>query len=197
MRLLVSLLLSATLGSSQTITPFTLTEVSRNFDADGKLTSESRFLFAALQNGSIMSVDLDPKEPAARQIIDTARHQIILINPGFRSASEMPYNWSPPSFSGTCERRFYKILGTTVSVDKSPRSFSGVPVERVSLHSPNELSAEILMAPSLGCQMLQTTTTQNGRVVATGVSEDLRVGDPDPTLFEVPSGYRLTRVPIP
>ena len=36
-----------------------------------------------------------------------------------------------------------------------------------------------------------------GRVVATLVSENVKIGNPDPKLFDVPSGYRLVRMSIP
>lgn len=195
MRLLVCFLFGATLAPSQTITPFTLTEVSHRFDTEGKVISESRFLFAALENGSIMSVDLDTSGRGVRQIIDTARQQIILVNPSSRSASEMPYKWSP--VTSPCEQHFYSIVGATVSVDKSPRSIDDVSVQRISLGLPDGVSTDILVAPSLGCRVLQSTTTRKGRVVAALVSENLKVGNPDPTLFEVPSSYRLTRMSIP
>lgn len=195
MRLLVCFLFGLTLAPSQTITPFTLTEVSRRFDTEGKVISQSRFLFAALENGSIVAVDLDPSASGLRQIIDTARKQIILVNPSSRSASEMPYSWSPAT--SPCEQRFYSIVGASVSLDTFPRSMEGVPVQRISLGLGRGLSTEILVAPSLGCRVLQSTTLQNGRVVATRVSENVKIGNPDPSLFEVPPGYRLTRTSLP
>jgi hypothetical protein len=54
---------------------------------------------------------------------------------------------------------------------------------------------EIDMAPSLGCQMLRSATYRNGRVQQLHFAENLRIGDPDPSLFQVPPDYRIKRAP--
>jgi hypothetical protein len=56
MRIPAGLLLAVTSAFSQSTTPhpFSVTEVSRQFDAAGKLDSESRFLFATNRAGSIV-----------------------------------------------------------------------------------------------------------------------------------------------
>jgi hypothetical protein len=194
-RLLFGLLLFTTICLCQTYTPFTVTEVSRQFDTTGKLTSESRFLFAYRQDGSIVSVDHDPRARNLRQILDASKHQTLLIEPTSRSASQMPYNW-PPS-SGSCDARFHAIAGAVVSVDNSPRTVSGVPVQRVSAILPGGVLMEVLIAPDLACQMLESTISQNGRILSSLVSENLRIGNPDAALFKVPLDYRLTKLKIP
>ncbi len=125
MRILVGFLLAAVYSFSQaTITPFTLTDVSQRFDATGKLVSESRFLFAANRNGSIVAVDLDPTAGRTRQIIDVSTHRIIFIDPNSRSASEVPYYWPRIGSTNACEERFHSIRGAVVSVDRSAGSIS-------------------------------------------------------------------------
>jgi hypothetical protein len=194
MRLLVCVLFGVILSHSQTTTPFTLTEVSRQFDAAGKIKSESRFLVAGIENGSNVSVDLSPSAMGLRQIIDTARQRIILVNPSSGSASEMPYNWSPPS-SETCGQRFASTPGLTVLIDPSPKALHGLFVQQISLKFPSGASGEIVLAPSLGCRTLESTISREGRVLATVVSEDLKLGEPDLSLFEVPSSYRFAEYP--
>jgi hypothetical protein len=92
MRSLAGLFLGASLAFSQSVIPFSVVEVSRRFDAAGKLTSESRFLFAMNSDGSIASVDLSPGSGGARQVIDAAKHRSMVINPRSRSAAIMSYD---------------------------------------------------------------------------------------------------------
>src|SRR5690349_21255185 len=75
---------------------------------------------------------------------------------------EMPYKWSPAT--SPCEQRFYSIIGATVSVDKSPSRIDDVSVQRISMVLPDGVTTEILIAPSLGCRVLQSTTSRKGRV---------------------------------
>ena len=197
MRLLVCFLSGVGLISAQTITPYTLTEVSRSFDLQGNVKSESRFLFAALENGSIVAVDLNPSGMGNRQIIDTVNERLLLVDPSSRSASEMLYKWSGRAVSEPCGRRFHLIIGATVSVDESPMVVAGVPAQHISVSSPNRPAMDLLVAPSLGCRVLETTTLLNGKRLKTQTSENVKLGSPDPTLFEVPSDYKLSRTPIP
>lgn len=78
------LLAIVTSASSQGVTPYTVTEVSREFDAAGKVISESRFLFAVNRDGSIVSVDLDTAVGGS-QILDVVNGRNIVVNPKARS----------------------------------------------------------------------------------------------------------------
>lgn len=197
MRLLVCFLYWVALVSAQTIMPYTLTEISRSFDTRGNVKSESRFLFAALENGSIVAVDLNASGMGNRQIIDTANERILLVNPSSRSASEMPYKWYGRPGSGPCDRRFELIVGATVSVDESPTVVAGVPAQHVSVSLPNRSSMELFIAPSLGCRVLESTTLVKGKPVAARTSEMSSLAVRIRPLFEMPSGYKLSRTPIP
>src|SRR5262249_28114491 len=57
MRVIVGILLLAGFSLAQSVTPFSLIEVSRQFDQTGTLKSEARFFFAMNRDGSIVSVD--------------------------------------------------------------------------------------------------------------------------------------------
>ena len=115
MRLIAGLLLTAASAFSQPVSPFTVVEVSRQFDARGNLKSESRFLFAMNRDGSIVSVDLDPSAAQTRQIIDVINHRTITIDPTARSGIAMPFKSEP---TNACEERFYH-MGADVAVDRS------------------------------------------------------------------------------
>ena len=182
MRVLLGLLLVVAPSFAQSDTPFSLIEVSRQFDETGALKSETRFLLAVNRNGSIVCVDLDPASGATRQILDRTHGNQILINPKARSASIMAYR-VPRQSPEACERRF-------VSGFRDAR----VSVERVSVDSPNRGGMDVYMAPSLGCQMLRTVSRLNGQVLETSLAENLRIGDPDAALFRIPDGYRVTDI---
>src|SRR6267142_300795 len=183
MRVLLGLLPVVAPSFAQSDTPFSLIQVSRQFDETGALKSETRFLFAVNRNAS----------GATRQILDRIHGNQILINPKARSASIMAYP-VPRQSPEACERRFVSgFRDARVSVEKLAGSIQGVEVERVSVDSPN-WGGDVYMAPSLGCQMLRTVSRLDSRVLETSVAENLRIGDPDAALFRIPDGYRVTDV---
>jgi hypothetical protein len=183
--------------SPRETTPFTLTQVSRRFDATGKLTSETRFLFASDQAGSIVSVDLNPGAHRERQIIDVSSHQIILVNPDSKTASDMPHHSSPANPSQACETRFRSIVGAVVAVETTSTTTYGFSTQRISVTVPGGLTMELVVAPDLRCRMLESTTTVDGRVVERLVSQDVTIGPPDPLLFQVPADYKRTHLSLP
>ena len=176
--------------------PFTLTEVSRQFDEAGRFVSESRFVFAVNREGSIVSVDLDPAVEHTRQVLDVANARNVLIDPKSRSAAITPRPVAPVVARESCEPRSSPFDGATVTVDRSAGAIHGVPVERVSVESSDGDGFEFHVAPSLGCRPLRSVSRRKGLLLETMVVQDLRIGDPDPALFEVPSDYRLTIVPL-
>ena len=193
MRVIVGILLLAGSSLAQSITPFSLIEVSRQFDQTGTLKSEARFFFAMNRDGSIVSVDLDPSAGGTRQILDSVHGRQILITPNSRSASIMRYQ-IPRQSSQACEQRFFGFRDAAISLEKSAGSILGVAVERVSVDWPDRSGMDVYMAPSLGCHMLRTMSRRNGHALETSVAQKLRIGDPDSDLFEIPAGYRLTNI---
>jgi len=198
MRLLAGLLLASLLGTApafaQSAVPFTVTEVSRQFDAAGNLKSETRFLYAMNRDGSIVSMDLDPSAGGVRQIIDAATGENIVVDPNSRSAAISRYTL-PVQSANACAERFHHIAGASVSVE-SAGEMQGVAVQRVSVTVPNGQSMEIYLAPSLGCHMLRTETKLNGVVLQTQTAEELTLGDPDPALFRIPEGYAMSKASL-
>ena len=190
MRRAVWFLLALPCAYAQDVTPYTLTEVSRLFDAGGNPASESRFLVAVNREGSLVTVDLDPSAGGVRQILDFVRGQTIVVNPASRSVSRFSYR--PQRSSGPCEKRFFSFSrhDGRVTVENPAGTIEGVPVQRVSVDWLNGRGMDVLMAPSLGCQMLRVLTRENGRVQEIRVARELRLGDPDPALFQIPADYR-------
>jgi hypothetical protein len=183
---------ASTSALAQSVTPFTLIEISRQFDAAGNVKAESEFLFAVNRDGSVVSVNLDPSAGRARQIIDVKRRETTVVNPAGRAASTGAYG-ARRETGEACHKRFLSFQDAVVSVDASAGVIHGVSVQRVSVDWPNGHGMDVFMAPSLACQMLRTVTRRDGRSLETLATRDLRIGDPDPQLFEVPVDYRRTR----
>jgi len=139
----------------------------------------------------MVSVDLDPSAGGTRQIVDFLRGQTVVVDPKSKSASAFSYR--PQRSEEPCERRFF-FRDAVVSVEKSAGTIQGVAVERVSVDWPDRGGMDVYMAPSLRCQMLRTISRRNGHALETRVAQNLRIGDPDSDLFEIPAGYRLTNV---
>lgn len=151
MRLLAGFLLCVMAGCSHRTPQFTAIEVSRRFDASGKVQSESRFLIAVNREGSLASVDLDPSAGSTRQVIDVANQRTLVVDPNSRRASVMPHGTSPFGKSQSneaCDQRFRGQNGVG-SVEKSVKMMSGVSVDRLSVNLGNGMSMEVVVAPSL------------------------------------------------
>ena len=191
MRFYIGLLLTLGAAFSQDIKPYTLIEISQRFDATGNLTSESRFLFATNREGAIASVDLDPAAGGARQILDFRRGQTIVVNPKAKSVSRFSYH--PKRSVDPCQNRFFSFVDAQVSVENSAGVIEGVAVQRVSVNWPNGRTIEVFMAPSLGCHVLRSVNRNKGIALEGRVAVELRIGDPDSDLFQIPPDYRETR----
>jgi hypothetical protein len=199
MRLVVGLLAIVTSAFSQSVTPYTITEVSREFDAAGKVISESRFLFAVNRDGSIVSVDLDTAVGGVSQILDVVNGRNIVVNPKARSASVIRHRNPPWGHQGNrCAERYVRgDESPDVSINKSAGSILGVDVEMVTFANRDGSSYELYLAPSLGCQGMRAVMRRNGQSLESRSIESLKIGDPDPALFEIPAGYSVKTFPLP
>jgi hypothetical protein len=185
------LLLSLFAALASAKTPFTSTELTRSFDAGGKLTSETRFVYATRSDGSIASVDLDESTGNARQVIDRSRQKTYLIDPKARIVTSMggPRIASPAAEPRDCGRRFSAQQYTIEPGGK----LHGIDVQKLTV-SLSDGQIQLWLAPSLGCHVLRSVAIHKGRILKVFESVSLKLGDPDPVLFEIPSGYMFTDV---
>jgi len=192
MRALVCLFFVALPILCQPRTPFTIIEVTR-INAPDHSGKESRFLFAMNRDGSIASMELGPKSDGTRQIIDLVNHRSVLVNLKSRTAAIMPFG-SRQQFGSpdACEQRFRSMVGAVVSLERSAGQIQGVALQRISVSFRDGAVMEMLVAPDLACQMIETRMIRNGTVVTTQSTESLQLGDPDPALFVVPTDYQVT-----
>lgn len=189
MRLLLLLSIAQFVMAEKTVHSYTVEEVTTYFDAVGKVKSESAFLTAVNADGTMVKVDLDPSVGKVRQILDAVRHTNTVVNPAARTASSTPFRMRPED-ANRCHERYYAHRGSQVLVDHYAGEIHGVPVVRVSLDDPSGMRSEIDLAPSMGCQMLQTVLRLRGVLIQKMTTRNLRIGPPDPALFTVPADYR-------
>jgi hypothetical protein len=171
---LVLLCFYSTCAAAQVVTPYTVTEVSRQYDANGKLTAETRFLTAVNHDGSLVTVDLDPAAGGRRQILDAANRRELLVDPKTGTASEMRRTLPPVVPRAHCEDRFRAMAGATVTVDSSAEVINGVALDRVRVESRLPVVLEIYMAPALGCHIIKSVTREGGRILRTQSVEESR-----------------------
>jgi hypothetical protein len=192
MRVISGLLLVLTPAFSQS--PFTVVDISRQFDASGHVKSEARFLLAINRDGSIASVALNPGGHN-RQIIDVRNQRNVVINTTSRSVSISPYGSFRVDPPDACDERLRgHIPGAVVSVEKSAGAIEGIVLDRISVHSLNGAGTDMFLAPTLGCHVFRTLITRDGAVVEAQTSTNLQLGDPDPALFDIPPDYRITYI---
>src|SRR5438045_1437586 len=192
MRAVIFVLLAAAPAFSQ-VTPFTYAYVTRHFDQAGNLKSEVRFLNAVNRDGSRVAVDLDPASVGTRQILDAANHRDVVVDPRTRRASIMArggaYLGGAPHAITSCEDRFRHDKAAVVTVENTSGKIAGVNVQRIIVDHQNAQRLELFIAPSLGCEVLRSTHSMQGKTVTINTAENLHIGDPEAALFEIPPGY--------
>lgn len=186
---LLPLVLSGVLAAAAEPHPFALVEVNEWFEATGKKRSETAFLIAVNTDGSRATVDLEPSAGKVRQILDPVRKTNTVVNPAARTAASTSFG-SRRETGDRCHERYNGHRGALVLVDHYAGAIHGVPVIRITVDDPSGLWMEVHLAPSLGCQMLQSSMRQRGVLIQSMTTRDLRVGPPDPALFAVPADYR-------
>src|SRR5579884_2678289 len=154
-------LLACATGMAQSVLPFTATLVTRNYDSAGHKTTESRLLHAVARDGAMVTMDLSGPQEGIRQIIDASAH-LILVTPRTRTASSMQYAPLKKDDPGACEARFAAIRGVSLSVERDAGRIADVPVMRVSLYADAGHSADLYLAPSLGCELMREIDRRNG-----------------------------------
>ena len=77
-------------------------------------------------------------------------------------------------------------------MDRSAGTIQGISLQRISVTLTDGSVMEIVVAPSLACHTMEVRTFRNGVPSVEKTTENLQLGDPDPHLFEIPAGYRVT-----
>ncbi|HYI92763.1 MAG TPA: hypothetical protein VEX68_04410, partial [Bryobacteraceae bacterium] len=125
-----------------------------------------------------------------RQIVNNGLQTI--VDPSRRSAVSGPLAGREHS-SGSCLDRY--VVSPGMSFQAGAARIAGVVVDRIIFETPEGQSrVEVLLAPSLGCVLLSEKSFKAGRLIRQVEAMDLRLREPDPSLFEIPLDYTYTKV---
>lgn len=181
--------LTATKSSA---TPATIVYLVKDFDEKGNPAPSDILVRAYRSDGSHARYMLNVNaRPPIRSVIDYERRVQASIDPLIKamirhSITQGP--WIPT----TCEGAW----GPGHCLGPVGEKISGFSLERVSRKEPggDEYAYwnEFLVAPALDYRPLKRTlTTSGGSVVQEWTAIDVRLGEPDPALFEIPEDYEV------
>lgn len=169
--------------------------VVRDFSyKDGAPVSVERGVRAIRQDGSHVEVrnlrapDGSPYE--RREIEDLEKLQKALVLSGVDVTTTVPVS---VAYAENARTGPLNGCGLGKNVERSrvlgyEVLLSALPEVRIG-DGATSLSAERWLAPSLGCIPLRVTWKGGGKVVRVEEVENILLGEPDPSLFEIPIGY--------
>ena len=182
---------------SRDIPALTYDWVEKHFDQEGKVVNEFRSTKAIRSDGSTVEVnahglipepDGTPRE--LRMILDLSKPARLTVYPALSAVTTFPLDQR----EADGERRQQTSCGGGATAVKSARMGYEVVSQRPTRDIPNLPShfpdVEVWVAPALGCIRLEETMRRDGKAVSVRQAENIRLGDPDPSLFEVPADYQ-------
>jgi hypothetical protein len=189
------LLITCAMLRAQTtaVQPYSFTAVATQFDDAGQPKPEYRIFHAVNSAGASVAQDNSPGAGGVRQILHNGLQTI--VDPGRRSATSGPLVRLVEAAPVSCVDRFKVAQGVRLAALPAAERIGGVAMDRITLEAPEGQSlVEVLMAPSLGCVILGEKLFRAGRLIRRVEAMDLRLGEPDPSLFEIPSDYTYTKL---
>lgn len=174
------------------VQPYTLIEVSTQWDEQGRAKEEYRMLRAVNSAGASVTQDLSKEAGGLRQIQQGGFNT--LVDPIRRSAVTGARPVPPYTPPAACVDR-YRFPNPETKIEVRPNSerVGGLTVDRITIRSRDRRS-EWYLAPALDCVLLRNETYVGERLIRKFEATDIRLGEPDPKLFEVPMDYTYTRV---
>lgn len=180
--------------SAQTtaVQPYSFTAIATKFDEAGQPKPEYRMIHAVNSAGASVAQDVSPDAGGVRQIVHDGVQTI--VDPIRRSAVSGPLI-RPERSPAPCVDRYRVVSGVRRTVRPAAERIGEVPVDRVTLEfSEGRGRVEIWLAPSLDCVLLRENLFKDGRLIRRVEPIDLRLGEPDASLFEIPFDYTYTKV---
>lgn len=149
-------------------------------------------LHAVNSTGASVAQDLSPDAGGVRQILQSGLQTV--VDPQRRSAVS-GLLVRPEPLLESCADRFRMSRGVLVRAQPNAERIGGVAVDLITLEFPDlQLRVELWMAPSLRCARLREKSFRAGRLIRRVETMDLHLGEPDPSLFEIPFDYTYTKV---
>ena len=188
--LLFTIMSAMLLAQTASIQPYSFTEVATQFDDAGQPKPEYRMVHAVNSAGASVTQDVSPGAGGVRQILNNGFQTI--VDPSRRSAVTGPLA-GPVQSSASCIDRF--IVTPSMRFEPRAARIGGVTVDRIIFEMPGgQMSGEVFMAPSLGCAVLSAKSYKAGQLIRQVEVVDLRLREPDPSLFEIPFNYTYTKL---
>jgi hypothetical protein len=185
--------LSAAAAEPQ-IQPYSLIEVATQFDENGKPRPEYRMFRAMNSAGTTVTQDLSPEAGGLRQIITRNGLTNTLVDPAKRTAAAAIYNGSghQPAMA-SCTDRFGRIQNISRTMLPAADRIAGLVVDRLTMQSL-QWRTELWLAPALDCAIIREESYSSGKLTRRVEAVEVRLGEADPALFEVPFDYTYTEV---
>jgi len=176
--------------TNATATPVTIIYQIKNYDGNGKSGPTDILVRAYRADGSEVQYLVDPGGlTPIRTVFNFERRIQASIDPLIKGMVTLPIA-NGPRIPATCAGMWGegRCLGSVL--DKV--SGFDFALERVTETGADGYANEFLVAPSLDFKPLKRVLTlSNGTLLQEWTAIDVRLGEPDAALFEIPSGYEV------
>jgi len=162
------------------------------YDATGGQTSSRAEQFSVRKDGStarIQYLDNPGVRPSGRYI------KVINLEAGVKFiAVDIARAYSASALMPGAADNVARARQLRCGPENAVRSvFEGYEVvwtqKKMTVGGTETVDHEFWKAPALGCQTLHAVTRKDGRVIQETFARNIRIGEPDPSIFEVPTGY--------
>lgn len=186
--------------SAKKITPFTLIVKNYVYDSSGTRGLNSRRVVARRSDGATVTLNFQPQDkqtathPRAREIEFLDGHHLEVYD-GIHALVK----WPAPRQRTMLQRNLLAPLKDCLLEDSGEyldkyETLGDVKVAVIRSLPKGSSGTSFWLAPSLGCQQLQTTYTQvrpdgSFRIVSEEKFVSIKLGEPEAALFTVPSTY--------
>ena len=187
--LLFTLTNAMVFAQTAAVQPYSFTAVATLFDEAGQPKPEYRMVHAVNSAGASVVQDVSSGAGGVRQIMNNGFQTI--VDPSRRSAITGPL--AGPEQPTSCIDRYVVTRG--MRFQPGAARIGGVVVDRVIFETADgQMRVEAFLAPSLGCVLLGEKSFKAGRLIRRVEAVDLRLREPDPSLFEIPFEYTYTKL---
>ena len=142
--------------------------------------------------GASVTQDLSKQAGGLRQIQQGGFNT--LVDPVRRSAVTGGRPLPPYEPPAACADRFrFPNPETKIELRPGSKRIGGLTVDRITMRWRDRRS-EWYLAPALDCVLVRDEIYLAERLIRRTEATEIRLGEPDPKLFEVPMDYTYTRV---
>jgi hypothetical protein len=172
------------MATKSSATPATIQYQIRHFDENGAISLTEIMFQAVRSDGSRARFVVDRSgAPPIRSVYDFSKGIDVAVDPLIKAVIRLPLT-GPARIPATCE----SMWGPEECRGSVPDKALGFSLEKVVRVEHGDTS-EFLVAADLDYRPLKRTITSNGVAVQDWTAIEVRQGEPDPALFEIPGEY--------